>query len=278
MSRPRTVVDGQPASALAPDDRGLLYGDGLFESLALRAGELRFRDRHLARLTEGLARLGFGVDAARVATTLDTAIAGLDHGVVRLVVTRGSGPRGYAPPRPPQPVVIATAYPGATASLPAGPLRLHLCRTPVVEHPLLGGLKTLGRVAHVLARAEWHDAAIGEGLMPDAAGHYVCGTASNLFVVVQGQVVTPSVATAGVRGIMRGVVLEAAAGLGLPWREGPVDAGLLASAGEVFMTNAVAGLVPVVAVAGRTLTPGPVTRRLAAALVDRGVAECAAWA
>jgi branched-subunit amino acid aminotransferase/4-amino-4-deoxychorismate lyase len=114
--------------------------------------------------------------------------------------------------------------------------------------------------------------------MPDAAGRYVCGTASNLFVVVQGGLVTPSVATAGVRGIMRGVVLEAATELGLPWREGPVDAGLLAGAGEVFMTNAVAGILPVAAVAGRTLAPGPVTRRLAAALVDRGVAECAAWA
>ncbi len=278
MSAPRTVVGGDPSATLAADDRGLLYGDGLFETCALRAGVLRFRDRHLARLAAGLGRLGFAVDPGRVDAVLDAAVAGLDHGVVRLVVTRGRGPRGYAPPTAPEPTVMATAYPGAPGSLPAGPLRLHLCQTRVVEHPALGGLKTLGRLAHVLARAEWQDPAVGEGLMPDANGHFVCGTASNLFVVAEGCLVTPSVATAGVRGIMRGVVLEAAAQLGLPWREGPVDAGVLASAGELFMTNAVAGMLPVVGVAGRTLSPGPVTRRLAAALVDRGVAECAAWA
>jgi 4-amino-4-deoxychorismate lyase len=278
VSAPRTVVAGDPAGALAPDDRGLVYGDGLFETLALRAGVLRFRARHLARLGAGLGRLGFAVDPGVVDTVLDAAAAGLHDGVVRLVVTRGTGPRGYAPPAAPRPTIMATAYPGAPGVLPAGPLRLHLCRTPVVEHPALGGLKTLGRLAHVLARAEWQDPAVGEGLMPDAAGRYVCGTASNLFVVVQGRLVTPSVATAGVRGIMRDVVLEAATELGLPWREGPVDAGLLAGAGEVFMTNAVAGILPVAAVAGRTLVPGPVTRRLAAALVGRGVAECAAWA
>ena len=146
MTAPHTVVAGDPSGTLAADDRGLLYGDGLFETIALRGGTLRFRERHLARLATGLERLGFAVDPDRVDAVLAGAVAGLRDGVVRLVVTRGTGPRGYAPPVVPRPTLMATAYPGATTTLPAGPLQLYLCRTPVVEHPVLGGLKTLGRL------------------------------------------------------------------------------------------------------------------------------------
>lgn len=272
----RTWVNGVVAEGVAADDRGLVYGDGLFETLALRRGELRFRAAHLARLRAGLDRLHLAVPPERIETALAMAAAGVAHGTVRLVVTRGRGPRGYAPPDPASPTVIVTCFPGDASALPVRPLHVRWCTTRLPVSPDLAGLKTLGRLEQVLARSEWRDPDIGEGLMCDATGSVICGTASNLFVVVGERLATPSVAASGVRGIMRGVVLEAATAAGLAVAEAVLRPDDLATATEVFMTNALMGIAPVVQLAGRPLPVGPVTRRLRTLLARRGVAECAA--
>lgn len=272
----RTLVNGVLADSVAADDRGLLYGDGLFETFALRAGQLRFRAAHLARLQAGLQRLQLSVPSTSIVTALAAAHAGCEHGTVRLVVTRGRGPRGYTPPERVSPTVIVTCFPGDASALPARPLRVRWCTTRLPVSPDLAGLKTLSRLEQVLARSEWRDPEIDEGLMCDATGSVVCGTASNLFVVRAGRLLTPPVATSGVRGIMRGVVLAAAAESGLPVAEAGLRPDDLATATEVFMTNALAGIAPVVELSGRPLAVGPLTRRLRALLAERGVIECAA--
>lgn len=273
----RILVNGVPTGSVSAGDRGLAYGDGLFETLALRTGTLRFVDAHLERLASGCARLGIPrPDGVQLRGQLAVVSDGVAHGVVKIILTRGSGPRGYAPPAVPEPTLIVSCHPGEPGAGPAAPLRVRECATPVATSPALAGLKTLNRLEQVLARAEWRDPAIGEGLMRDADGWYVGGTAGNLFIVRAGTLLTPGLGRCGVRGIMRGVVLAAAARLGITAAEADLARTDLDGASEMFLTSALIGIAPVGEFDGRRLATGPVTRRLRTALALAGVGECAA--
>ncbi|MBL8226181.1 MAG: aminodeoxychorismate lyase [Chromatiales bacterium] len=273
----RILVNGLEARTVPADDRGLAYGDGLFETLALREGGVRFVEAHLARLARGCARLAIPMpDGGLLRTQLAAVSDGVAHGVVKIVLTRGPGPRGYAPPASPEPTLIVSCHPGEPRSGIAAPLRVRDCATPVASSPALAGLKTLNRLEQVLARAEWRDPAIGEGLMRDEAGWYAGGTASNLFVVRDGTLLTPGLGRRGVRGIMRDAVLAASARLGIASAEADLGRADLDGATEMFLTSALIGIAPVGEFDGRRLATGPVTRRLRAELALAGVGECAA--
>nr|MDJ0929200.1 aminotransferase class IV [Gammaproteobacteria bacterium] len=141
--------------------------------------------------------------------------------------------------------------------------------------PRLAGLKTLNRLEQVMARAEWQNAGIVEGLMATPAGEFVCGTMSNLFLVLNGALLTPRLTNCGVRGIMRRVVLERAAAIDITVTEATITQATLESADEMFLTNSLIGIWPVREYAGRVYSPGAVTRQLMAALAAVGVEECA---
>lgn len=273
----RWWVNGRPARVLDVADRGLAYGDGLFETLAVRQGLPRLLDFHLDRLEEGARRLVlWAPDRRRLAQELRQRAAEMVHGTLKLILTRGPGPRGYRPPEPvrQRPTLILGAWPGIRPARqsddwgdPVPPrltgIRVRLCRTRASRNPATAGLKTLNRLEQVLARAEWSDPAIAEGLMLDEAGCLVGGTMGNLFLVHQGRLLTPAVDQAGVAGVMRRAVLAAAPSLGLPVAVGQFTLAALAAAEEVFLTNALRGLQPVVEVDDRRLRVGPVTRRVA---------------
>jgi 4-amino-4-deoxychorismate lyase len=272
------LVDGQPAAVVPLTDRGLNYGDGLFETIAWRGGQPRFFDWHMERLAAGCGRLGFPCPPpATLLADIVAAAGGHAEGSVKIIVTRGSGPRGYAPPRTPRPRRIVGYFPSATSAFAAGPggITLRFCRTPVSVSPLLAGLKTLSRLEHVLARAEWHDPGIAEGLMQHPDGRVVCGTMSNVFVVRDGRLLTPDLADCGVRGVMRRAVIHAAGQLGIEFAEVQLRRHDIMSATELFMTNALIGIWPVGHCEQQAFDSGPLTAALCAALQVRGVAECA---
>jgi 4-amino-4-deoxychorismate lyase len=132
-------------------------------------------------------------------------------------------------------------------------------------NPLLAGLKHLNRLEQVMACAEWDDPGIGEGLMLSTDGRLISATAANLFMVEAGRLVTPAIRDCGVAGIMRQVVLAAATDRGLPADVEDVHPDRLATADEVFVTNAVIGIRPVMELTGmRRWTTGEVTRSLMA--------------
>jgi len=267
----RHWVDGVAGAPLDPGDRGLHYGDGLFETLAVADGRPRHLDRHLARLKDGLARLGIPADPAPWTPELLSAAAQAPEGrgVLKLVVTRGSGGRGYAPPDAPVPRRFLFLHPwptGVEAGRRAG-VAVRWCRTRLGEQPALAGLKHLNRLEQVLARSEWRDPAIAEGLLCDGAGRVVEGTRSNLFLVRDGVLLTPRLDRCGVAGVMRGLLLETAAALGLEVRVTDLRPDDVEGADELFLSNSVIGLWPVRCLEGRTYpAPGPLTRRLQEAL------------
>ena len=257
----RTSVDFVDGDRIAVGDRGFTYGDGLFETLRVVAGKMPLWSRHAARLTAGCRRLGMPVpDASAIHAEVARLSQGLSDAVARVTVSRGEGPRGYAWPVPQTPTVVITVSPlqldadGCTRGV-----AVRLCDIRLARQPVLAGMKHLNRLEQVMARAEWSDPAVGEGLMMDSDGHVVCATAANLFAVIDGMLVTPPVDVCGVAGVARAEILATH-----HVSVAPMNLARLESADEVFLTSAVRGILPVRVLASRTWQPGPVARALQA--------------
>lgn len=261
---PRFLVDGQGNRGVDPADRGLCLGDGLFETIAIRGGRARFWDRHMARLARGCARLGLPApDVATLERECTRLVADDPVGTLRLTLTRGVGPRGYAPPADPAPTRILAFHPGSAPATTPSPLQLRWCETRLAVQPRLAGLKHLGRLEQVLARAEWNDPCIDEGIMQSVDGRVIECTSANLFLVRQGRVITPDLADCGVAGVVRGVVLDTAADAGIETEVRDVARDEIAAAEELFVTSATRAIAAVGAVAERRYeAPGPVTHML----------------
>ncbi|MBB6092100.1 4-amino-4-deoxychorismate lyase [Povalibacter uvarum] len=235
-----------PAHAVAVDDRGLNYGDGLFETALLRDGMVRFADAHLQRLEQGCNRLGIRFSRSDVERDIARIASEAREGVLKVVVTRGVGGRGYRgdPSAPTRRIVTLHPLP---SSYPVEGLTVRWCELRLSRNPLLAGMKHLNRLEQVLAQNEWQDPDVAEGLMLDTEGELVCGTSSNVFIVRNGALLTPDLKFSGVRGVMRAQVLRAAQQLGWTSSEEPLWPHDLDDVSEVFVTNAVRGIRSVAA-------------------------------
>lgn len=257
----RMLVNGAPGDTVAALDRGLAYGDGLFETIRFVDGRSPLWQRHMQRLRDGAARLRLPVpDAMQLWTEAADVSQGMDHAVVRITLTRGLGERGYAPPVSPAPTRIVAAFdaPPMAGSAYREGIRLRWCETRLATQPLLAGIKHLNRLEQVLARAEWSDAAIADGLMLDLDGNVVSATMANLFAVIDGELSTPSLDRCGVAGVARAHVLAMHPGA----RVAALPVQALRRATEVFLSSSVRGILPVQAVGDTVYGPGPVTRGL----------------
>lgn len=257
----RTSVNFVDGDRLAVSDRGLTYGDGLFETVRVVAGVAPLWHRHAARLSMSCGRLRIPLpDMTRLHAELLRLSAGLPDAVARITVTRGEGPRGYAlPPEPKTTVVVAVAALELDAGAVRDGIEVRACDTRLAAQPLLAGMKHLNRLEQVLARAEWSDPSIVEGLMADHAGDVVCATAANLFAVFGGTLCTPAVDACGVAGVARAEILAER-----PVVVSRMNLDRLMEADEVFLTSAVRGMLPVRRLGNRAWQPGPVTRALQA--------------
>ena len=266
------LVNGVAGGRLDPLDRGLQYGDGLFETMAVREGRARFLDWHLARLAEGARRLAMPMpDQGRLAGQIAAAWPG-GRGVVKLIYTRGPAGRGYRPPAQAEPTCIAAGFdwPAWPATAWSDGMRLRYCRTRCSRNPLLAGIKHLNRLEQVMARAEWDDERIAEGLMLDDRDQVISGTLSNLFAVIAGQLVTPALDQCGVAGVMRRAFCAWAAEHEAAVIECGIRAEELETATEILMTNALIGAWPVRELAGRTMRGGSLAARFNDWLAGQG--------
>lgn len=261
-------VDGEPATQLSLLDRGLAYGDGLFETLSVTCGKPRLLQRHLARLQEGAQRLSIPLDIPVLTAELAAFCGELGSGVAKLIVTRGEGLRGYAPPAESQPrrILLGSPAPAYPPGYAQEGVRLYPCRTRLAEQPALAGLKHLNRLEQVLARAEWQDPAYAEGLMCDNSGRVIEGVYSNLFLVRAGQLLTADLSRCGVAGVMRAELLAQAAALGIAVQVRDIGFEELLAADEVFLCNSLYGIWPVRQLQGHDWPVGPLTRKLQASI------------
>ena len=262
-------VDGLPAATLPVDDRGLAYGDGLFETMRVAGGRIALLDGHLQRLARGAQALRLPLDLEQVQAELRDflqaqAAAGRADFTTKLMITRGSAGRGYRPLAEAVPRRLLLAYPPATwpAAHAGDGIALYDCATRLGCNPALAGIKHLNRLEQVLARAEWDDAHFAEGLLRDGDDRVVEGTMSNLFLVRDGELVTPRLHRCGVAGVLRGFLVARALTLGIALSERDVSRADVDGADEVFVCNSNIGIWPVREFAGRRWLPGPLTRRL----------------
>ncbi|MDY6946605.1 MAG: aminodeoxychorismate lyase, partial [Pseudomonadota bacterium] len=202
------LINGQPSQVIPADDRGFQYGDGLFETTLLIHRRVRFLDDHLQRLFAGCARLGIAApDEQTLRTEIAQVTADTERGVLKIIVTRGSGGRGYRPSATSSTRVVVLHR---LVPTPRGALSLRWCDIRLGRNARLAGIKHLNRLEQVLAQSEWRQGDADEGLMLDTEGEVVCATSANVFAVRDGVLITPDLRFCGVQGVMRAQVLKAA--------------------------------------------------------------------
>jgi 4-amino-4-deoxychorismate lyase len=263
------LVNGQACEKISSLDRGLLYGDGVFETIAIGDGVPLAWDLHLARLLRGCARLAItGLDTQALAAEAHELCRGGDRGIVKVMVTRGIGQRGYRPEAGVMPTRIVQWHPWP--KYPSGHWRdgvnLRWCQTRLAVQPLLAGIKHLNRLEQVLARAEWDEPRIAEGLMCDTRGRVVSGTMSNVFFVADGVLHTPDIRDCGVAGVARARILQWADQERLACRIDDYTPAALQAAKEVFVCNSVIGVWPVRSLDQVCYAPGALAARIMEAL------------
>jgi 4-amino-4-deoxychorismate lyase len=265
----RTWVNGIEQNTISASDRGLQFGDGLFETMAVIQGTVRRVERHFERLALGCDRLG--IPCPSQAELLDefSRFAGSEErAVLKLVLTRGVGERGYRIPESLQPTRILSLHdwPNYPPEWWEQGVRVRWCTTTLSAQPLLAGLKHLNRLEQVLARREWSDSDVAEGLMCDSQGHVIGGIMTNVFLVRGKTLITPRLDACGVAGTVRTTILELAPTLGLESVAEEMAAADVAKSGEMFLTNALIGAWPVREVGELRLPLGTVTREVQSSL------------
>lgn len=272
----RIVVGGEIVGRIAGDDRGLAYGDGVFETVRIHAGRAVWWDAHWRRLALGAQRLAIPLpDEIALRRDVDAQSATIDDGVLKLLLTRGAGGRGYAPPAEPRPMLVISTHP-LPAPMPADGIALRWCETRLAIQPALAGIKHCNRLEQVLARAEWNrpdgaDLDADEGLMCDSEGFVVCATAANLFALRGGRWRTPPVDRCGIAGVCRGWLLANGDTLAQPVLaqsalEQRLTVAEVETADALFLCNAVRGILPVARLGARRWHDHAATRALMARL------------
>jgi 4-amino-4-deoxychorismate lyase len=257
------LVNGIPTGLVSVNDRGLRYGDGCFETMAIHNGRVPLWQRHMERLFDGCRRLAIRCefDAGDLSREAAMLIGEQPRGVLRLTVTRGSGGRGYAPDPAESANRIMSLLPARQypESYAADGVSVLLCKTPVTSNPLLAGIKHLNRLEQVLARNEWVNE-YAEGLMSDQQGNVIEGTITNLFLVHNDEVITPGLEQCGVAGVMRAEIIQRMSRLGFSVSEKNIRIDMLKECQEGFLSNAVIGVWPIASIDGREYSIGSTTR------------------
>lgn len=258
-------LDGRAADdGVALADRGLHYGDGVFRTVRVVSGDPRCWPFHLERLARDCRQLDLPCPAeADLNADFGALFGTAGDGMAKIVVTRGVGGRGYAPPDRATPSRLVLRYPApayptehAETGVAVGVAETHLARQPA-----LAGAKHLNRLEQVLARRECETRGWPEALMRTDDDRVISGTMSNLFAVRDGEVLTPRIHDAGVAGATRACLLAGLAGQGLTVRETDLSLADVQGADEVFFCNSAMPVWPVRAIGGRGLSPGPVSGR-----------------
>ena len=277
------LVDGRPVEAIAADDRALHYGDGVFTTLAAMPDRVLLWSRHRARLDWACARLGLVPPEWTTLLGEIETLAGQGRGpsVIKVILSRAPGPRGYRPvDGPSRRTVLRYDWPELPPERWMQGVRVRTCRWRLAAQPRLAGIKHLNRLEQVMARAEWADE-VEEGLLFDRDDRVIGGTMSNLVLIDRGRLLTPRLDVCGIAGVMRGLVMDIAVAWGMPCRSTTVTRAMLEDADELFLCNALIGVWPVRELEGRARRIGPVTRRLQGELRERGAivdAMAGTWA
>lgn len=265
------LINGLPTEHIQVFDRGLLYGDGVFRTMLVKAGRSLCWQRHYEKLHGDCAALGIDCPAEAILTEeISEIIKKTPDCILKIIITRGEGQRGYAVQSGTVPtrILMASPIPQHPPSHYSAGVKLHLCKTRLAIQPVLAGIKHLNRLENVLARKEWSDPKIAEGLMLDMEGNVIEGTMSNLFILQGSTLYTPDLGSCGVSGVQRARIMEMADRLGMAVKVENLALTRIYNADEVMLCNSVIGIWQVRELAGKIWPAGELATRLRSLLDD----------
>lgn len=244
------LLNGKPTDSVTLSDRGLHYGDGLFETIAVIDGVPLCWEKHLNRILLGCKRLNIlfnHIDA------LETEVAilckTLEHSILKIIITSGVSNRGYKRPIKIEPTRLLATYPWPkylTKSMYSHGINVCLCSTRLGNNFTLAGIKHLNRLEQVLAHNEFEGTDTIEGIMRDQNNHVISGTMSNLFLVYENKkLLTPEISSCGVAGVIRQCILEQCESFGYTSKLLQLSLEDIYAAKEIFFCNSILGILPV---------------------------------
>lgn len=254
MSLPRVWVNGQETTQISVFDRGLSYGDGFFTTALVDQGKWLNAEAHWWRIEQSCCKLALPpIDKDILLTLLQSSFAqlGAEQGqllVLKLVITRGQGGRGYQPPEQCTPTVITQWMQSPIDMALPEPILLRQCQTPLSMNAALAGIKHLNRLDNVRAKAELQARGFEEGLLENAFGQVVCSSQANLFLLDGNVLLTPCLTQSGVYGTVRYALAKICAEIGYQWQEADISWQQIQQADAIFLSNAIRGIMPVSAV------------------------------
>ena len=281
------LLNGIETSQTSAHDRGLLYGQSVFETIAINQGKLCLLDLHLKRLSLGCEALSIPFELAQLNNDLallkdhierieligkEAKPERFSKAVLRITLTMGEGGRGYLNPETPKANRILSLhdYPNHPEANWTEGIKLGLSTIKLASQPLLAGIKHGNRLEQVLARQQWH-ASWQEALLCDYNGNIIEATQSNAFLVKDGVLKTPDLSHAGVAGIMREFILLQAKKLGVSVQIVPLSVADFLHADEVFISNSVIGIWPVKQFQHSEFTQFTVTNVLLKSIINNDV-------
>jgi 4-amino-4-deoxychorismate lyase len=277
----RWFLNGDEVERIHADDRAIQYGDGVFETIAIRGGRPRLWEYHGERLQTGCSRLGITApDGGNLLEQLVAALSACDKGsgnaTAKLIVSAGRGPRGYRRVgSSPATLIGVLENREVPASMYREGITVRLCNTRLAIQPQLAGMKTLNRLEQVLARSEWNDDSVFEGLTLDTDGRLICGTMSNVFLLNKNQLATPALTRCGVSGVMRRHVLTLAEEAGIRCEVRDVDVNELRDCDGLVLSNSQFGVLPVNACDQYVFDSVAASKQLMELVRDSGIPEVA---
>jgi len=270
------LLNGQSADNIDPLDRGLHYGDGLFETIAVVNGKPLCWDKHLERLLFGCERLKINFnDVDALESEVSSLCKNVDRAVLKITITSGVGGRGYQRPEKgttPTRLLAIHPWPDYPDGYSTQGIQVHLCSTRLGINRGLAGIKHLNRLEQVLARNEWDDTNTMEGLMLDNNDNVIAGTMSNLFVVFPDKkLITSDLSLCGIQGIVRQYILDHCADITYASEVKNLSMDDIYSASEIFFCNSVAGIMPVSQLANHKFPSQLAANEIKRFLISRAV-------
>lgn len=259
------LVNGAVSDTLDAADRGLAYGDGVFRTLAIQGGRPLWWTRHYHKLARDCDAVSIPCPAEEMLRDELARLAAREPDcAAKIIITRGTGQRGYASPSELHPtrIVMSCALPRHPAEFAQSGVKVHLCSLRLGFQPALAGVKHLNRLENVLARSEWSDPDIAEGLLFDGEGNVIGGTMSNLFIVERDALATPDLSRCGVAGVTRDRVIEAAASHRIICRVEHIGLGRVLQAQEALLVNSLIGVWQVRALGDKAWAQGTLVARV----------------
>ena len=246
------LINGVESHHIDAMDRGLAYGDGLFSTMKVQYGKVQLWDFHLQRLQLGAQKLYFpSIDWVQLfdeVKMVAQSIADIKESVIKVIITRGSGGRGYSAEGCSSPlrIISSSDYPAFYKQWQQQGIKLIQCDSQLASNKQLAGLKTLNRLEQVLIKQELQNKQALEGIVCDNQGYVIEACTANLFIFLDNEWKTPKLDSSGVAGVQRRQIMTLALQAGISIVEEHIHIDRLGQAQAIFLSNALMGIVPVI--------------------------------